>query len=728
MQWLIKILRAFFNRIKIARLKIGNSFEPICLDFSKYPVSWILMLLGTITSVVVIVTGFMSLSKTAIFPNGEGRYDIDTIYVGQMKDFCPKEFAANPGRKQFESCVPKLDINKMVEVKIPTFKETLKTAPILPYLMKNSTDPKLQKAREYFKSGNWFVIGIKVPEQYFRVDGGYIKDGKMDKKAVDYNVLTFRGMRFGTGCVNDECSDRIHVATQNLSQIPLLTSENSNENTVWIFGLENESPMGIWLDDGVFVTSKSLIHSPHRLYSFFAYGRQMSAAMAFIALFVVSFSLAYFFRRFSDYPAFSYFAGSTALWFFSTNFMTLFPWLRGTTYRLFSIWIMLNFLLSVLALNFAYARFKHLLKKEYIVRCHLAILALTFFAYLYFKDLGAIVAVWGRLEAYFALIVSVCAVAPLLVGIYNLTKMLKHKKDTRESTRLDYERRRTELLIYFFVWAAFCSCYVYFAFKGLGTGNIFQFFSISIVLFLSLLGVMLYYTYSKEMTHITSDPFAEIERLYRRMGVKEFCEHVKKHFEGVLVVLDMANSTCKDGYKKKEAMESLLDSYNSEANKHGYYANFAKPAGDDWKILFVKKEKQSLADDLYEITKFSVDNFYQFEKGIKDTFNDSSIHIGVFALSKYEVYINPNQAVNYGYRAMLDFSSPEADLMLKYVEKSKISNTIMVSGNRNLFGENLKDLLLENKTNDLKDVVLEKHKDFATELDIVYGLGVIKKD
>ncbi|HOW16251.1 MAG TPA: hypothetical protein PK443_00915, partial [bacterium] len=113
-------------------LKVRDSFDYLKGELKRYSDSWLLILFASVIVFAVVSVILMSLSKTSIFPKDDQRYDIDTIYVGQMKDFCPKEFEANPGKKEFETCVPKLDINKMVEVKIPTFKETLKAAPLLP--------------------------------------------------------------------------------------------------------------------------------------------------------------------------------------------------------------------------------------------------------------------------------------------------------------------------------------------------------------------------------------------------------------------------------------------------------------------------------------------------------------------------------------------------------------------------------------------------------------------
>lgn len=270
----------------------------------------------------------------------------------------------------------------------------------------------------------------------------------------------------------------------------------------------------------------------------------------------------------------------------------------------------------------------------------------------------------------------------------------------------------------------FCSSYTYFAFIGLGTGNIGVFFSTSVGLTLLLLGVMLYYTHSKEITHMDSDSFAELDRLYRRKTTREFHELVKDPFEGVLLLIDLANSSGKDGRIKRRLMEDILYFCNKEANKIGYYANYAKPAGDDWKIIFMKKNS-SLAEDLLEMIKFSTSIFSKLENIVKGVFEDSSIHISVFALSKYEVYINENQEAEYGYKSMIDFSSSEVDLMLKYIEKSKVPNTIMVAGKEKFFNLELKELLLENKINELKELVADKNKETAEKLNIVYGLAVL---
>lgn len=706
----------------VGKLKDGCSY--LKGEYKKHSDSWLLIIFASIIITVVVSIILVSLSKKSIFPKDSERYDIDAIYVGQMKDFCPKEFAANPGKKEFEACVLKLDINKMVEVKIPTFNDTLGGAPApnLPYMMKYSSDIKLKKASEYFKEGNYFVIGIKIPEKYFTTDGGYIRNGKInEEKAFNNYVLTFKEIRFGTVCVGNSCDTRLSDNIENVNQVQLIKSNADSNNSVWIFGLENKSPHGIWLTDGIFVARSLDLYTTHNFYSFVLFGKPMFAGIALVALFLVSIPFAIYLRRFFDYPAFSYFAASTALWFVTKNFFVIFPWLQVLTFRLFNIWVILNFLLSILILNLTYVRFKLVLKKKYFVVSHILILLLVFCVYLLFGNIGTLIASWGVLELIFADIAAICALIPLALGIYDLLNILKRLNDPRISTRLDYKRRIKELCIYSVVWMVFCSSYIYFAFKGVSTGTAGEFFSITIGLALLLLGIMLYYTHSKEITHMASDSFAELERLYRRKTTREFCRIVKNPFEGILLVLDMANSSGKDGKQKRKLMESILDICNKEANKNGFFANFVKSAGDDWKIIFMKKNEY-LADDLLEMTLFAVNNYKKLELCVKDIFQDSSLHMSVFALSNYVVYVNENQESEYGYKSIIDFSSSEVDLMLKYIEKSRTPNTIMVAGNNKLFTNTLNNLMLENKTTLLRNIVEEKHKESAEKLNIIYGL------
>jgi len=712
--------------------KIHNWFGFVRSDLKKYSKSWSLMSLGFIMAGFATLIVFVSLSKTSIFPKENDRYDIDTIYVGQMKDFCPKEFEANPREKEFEACISKLDINKMVEVKVPTFKETLKLAPNLPYMMKNSSNPKIRAASKYFTKGNYFVIGIKVPENFFSTNEGYLKNGNLNKETTNYNSLTFKAIRFGFACVNGQCNTILTGFNANVSQIPLIRDKNntSGDNTVWVFGTENDSPHGIFLEDGILISSTASLYPAHFLYPFHIWGKPMFASLAFAALFVISLFCAIILRKFFDYPAFSYFTGSTAFWFLSSNLLILFPWLTGFKYQLLDIWLTLNFLFSVLILNLAYARFKSILNRKYIILfAHIVILTLVSFVYVYFKDLGALIAVRARLDLIFACTAIMFSLGPLGFGIKDLSKLLKNLKgDPRLSIRLDYKRRRRELRSYFFVWLIFGSSYLYFAYAGLGTGNVGEFFSLSIGLILLLLTIMLYYTYSKELTRVTSDPLAELERLSKRKSTSELSEIVKQPFKGILLLLDMANSSGKDGHQKRIVMEGLLRICNMEANKCGFYANYVKPAGDDWKIIFINKKDQTLEKDLLEIRKFVDNNYNKFEKCVKDVFEDSSLHTSVFALCDYRIYVDEKLESESGYRMILDFSSKEADLMLKYIEKSKVPGTFMVAGNSRLWSDELKSFMLENKTHSLKDEVLEKHKKLATELDIVYGLAILNKN
>ena len=284
-------------------------------ELKKHFDSWLLIIFASLIVVVVVSVILMSLSKAAIFPKDNERYDVDTIYVGQMKDFCPKEFAANPGRKEFEACVSKLDINKMVEIKIPTFKETLDKSP---------------KVSEYFKQGNYFVTGIKIPDKYFTLDEGYIKDGRTNYKTFNYNMLTFKGVGFGIACVNDSCKDLLNMLVDDVSQIPLIRTNGNKGNIVWIFGLDNTNSRGLWLEDGILISKASTFLPVRNFYDISAYGRPIFVSIAFVALFLVSLPFAVYLRKFYEYPAFSYFAGSTALWFALLNLTIFTSWLSET--------------------------------------------------------------------------------------------------------------------------------------------------------------------------------------------------------------------------------------------------------------------------------------------------------------------------------------------------------------------------------------------------------------
>lgn len=480
----------------------------------------------------------MSLSKAAIFPKDNERYDVDTIYVGQMKDFCPKEFAANPGRKEFEACVSKLDINKMVEIKIPTFKETLDKSP---------------KVSEYFKQGNYFVTGIKIPDKYFTLDEGYIKDGRTNYKTFNYNMLTFKGVGFGIACVNDSCKDLLNMLVDDVSQIPLIRTNGNKGNIVWIFGLDNTNSRGLWLEDGILISKASTFLPVRNFYDISAYGRPIFVSIAFVALFLVSLPFAVYLRKFYEYPAFSYFAGSTALWFALLNLTIFTSWLSGFTSRLFSIWVILNFLFSVLILNLAYARIRSMLTKRTFMISHLVILGLVFFAYIYFKNLGAIVGIWDKLEMAFAITAMLFALIPLGYSGYTLSIMLKGLKGQKTPVYFDHKRRINELIIYAIVWIIFCSSYIRFAYIRLGTGNVNSdlFFSTSIGAALLLLGIMLYYTQSKEVTHMA-------DALSKQA---QFMAHdIRRPFSQIKLVLSMFNSLSSDQKKLDSAKQDVENS------------------------------------------------------------------------------------------------------------------------------------------------------------------------
>ena len=529
---------------------VCNKFQAVCLELKRNSGAWLLIAFASVIVFYVVIGLIQPVSKVSVFPKDNERYDIETVYVGQMKDFCPEEFQANPGRSEFESCVRKLDISRMVKVKVPTFKDTIDRSPNLPHIMKNSSDPNIVQASHYFKEGNYFVVGVKIPERFFSIDGNYLKDGKINVDTTNYNLLVFKGVRFGTACINGSCNYLLKIMNDNFTSIPLVR-KIKNSNVVWLFGLENTSPHGLWLEDGILITQSENMMNLRSFYDMTVYGKSMLAGIAFVALFLVSLPFAIYLRKFPDYPAFSYFAGSTALFFADVNLCTIFfEWLPGIKYRLLNIWIILNFVLSVLILSAAYARFKVVLKKRYIFIAHGVLLGLILIFRLCFNDLGSIVAVWGKIILTCACVLTVFALFPLGYRIYSLSVAIRHKNKTEIFVSRDHERRIKELIIYFVALVVFCSSYAQFAIVTLNTGNVSSetFFGTSFWVALFLLGIMLYYTQSKEITHMADAMSKQAQ----------FMAHdIRRPFSQIKLVLSMFDSFGANPQKLEEAKQEV---------------------------------------------------------------------------------------------------------------------------------------------------------------------------
>ena len=196
-----------------------------------------------------------------------------------------------------------------------------------------------------------------------------------------------------------------------------------------------------------------------------------------------AFIVAFIFRKRSiEYPAFFYFIASLTLWFVSVSF---FPVLFLTVLaRLVTILATLNFLFSILVLNYASLKYTNLSKTKFFLLSYLVILLLVLASYIGFRTPAAIEALWNKLELVFACVAMVFAITPLVVRIYS--------KERKQSI--------ATLSSYLFVWIAFCLFYLYYASLRLGLGNIPQFFSIGVLLFSFVLFIVFHVAHSEEIT------------------------------------------------------------------------------------------------------------------------------------------------------------------------------------------------------------------------------------
>ena len=210
-------------------------------------------------------------------------------------------------------------------------------------------------------------------------------------------------------------------------------------------------------------------------------GQQICITILLIGLYLGALIIAFLFRKRShEYSVFSYFMASIMLWFVFVSFA---PVLFLTVpARLLSIWATLNFLFSILVLNYTFLKGTKSSKTKFYLLSFFVMLSLVFFTYISFKTPMAIEAMWNKMELVFACTATIFAITPLVIRIY--FKELKLS---------------SSLFLYLFVWVGFCSSYIYYASLRLGLGNTTQNFGIGVLLFSFILSIVFHATHSKEL-------------------------------------------------------------------------------------------------------------------------------------------------------------------------------------------------------------------------------------
>ncbi len=153
----------------MSRLK-SNLFEPFLARFrsirdfvisewqSEHRGAWAAIGLAVLGAGSVCVLVEVGTSRSWIYPSQ--RYDVKEVYIGGLASHCP-EAARAPSEVTIEACLPRLRLDDLTRVTIPTFDEIgVQAVNFVSHLKKS---PATAHLTEHFAEGRFYVIGIEIP-------------------------------------------------------------------------------------------------------------------------------------------------------------------------------------------------------------------------------------------------------------------------------------------------------------------------------------------------------------------------------------------------------------------------------------------------------------------------------------------------------------------------------------------------------------------------------------
>lgn len=667
--------------------------------------SWVFIVVATILIGIVVGVVEVNLTMEKIFPAKEDRYDIDTIYIGLMKELCPDE-ARDPSIVNFESCEAKLDTRKIAgsnedagytAVKVPTFDEAVKGTPNLYGLMLRN--PELKKLTDGMAAGEFYLVKIKVPAKYITLDGSYRKPGQASTftdDALKPWVLTYGGQRFGQVCFDGRCGQAMREGLTGFRSVYLVSTSLGPKDLV-IFSAENENPLGLVTSEGFIISSAANLLRGNILYWFVSGMKGIRASSWFVALFLLAMFFAVTLRQFRDYPMFAYLAASFALWMITMQIGVILPFFRGKPQHLLKIWTNANLLLAICQFYLALTRSR---ERRYLAdwsKSQLAI-SLVLIAVSTFLD-GAMLARHANIIP--TIFTAGAIFIPFAITARHLNIIQQQSKGVNPRTRrgllVVLKRRKTEDIIHLTIWVMFAGSLAINTYRGLGN-QLMHFSYTAAGLLLVSFGVMVYYTFTSGKNRLPKRSAAELEYLKDVMTTQNFSNHIAKPFSAVLKTSDIKNSSLIPADKKIEKqmmLARLLDQSRKRQEPIDFVWNLVKPIGDERQEIFCLKH-EALADDLLEMVKLTIDTYEDDLDLVQTHFDFCGLHLALFGLQDLQVTdgsVLASEKTQGRVADQLDFASNEANLLLKYLSKSKRHGTFIVAGHSSLFSAELTSLL-----------------------------------
>ncbi len=504
----------------------------------------------------------------------------------------------------------------------------------------------------------------------------------------DEMVLTLRGARFALVCIDGRCRDRLTEKSTGMRQIRLpprqvVAGGMPPSNIVWFIGTERGMPLGLLLDEGILVASTKDLFTATYLYSLYKFSPLMRPITWYLALLMMAIPIALVYRRFADYPSMVLLAASLVFWASSRFVMMVIPAMRMTLIHPHYLLTHLILLMAVLNHCLATIRLpRPKRRKILLVGAAIACLGL----------IGAFIATskfnvpWTTISHSSALPVAgllvVASIGVLLYGLLELqTKIDRLGPSDRVSSGWDLHRRRTETFFHMVCWGGFVGSCFHRALLSLGKDNLVEFNGFGLASLLGLFGTTLYFTFSKDRTHMRTEPVGELDRQRKRLDPLEFEQRLAKPRSGVLLIADLSKSSALEDKAKQLVMNELLRAIVEDLARFGRYPAIANPGGDDWKIVVEPRSGEPLSEVLLALARMLQQSSAAYVRSIQQHFPKCGLHLTLIAMGEYSVSWDP-QAVKRGLVPILDFGSRWVNFAMKLAGqdggKSPLPESILI--------------------------------------------------
>jgi len=659
-----------------------------------------------------------ALSKKAIFPKKQDRYDITEIYVGVAEEVCGANGKPPHLPQKYESCIKDLSLAEgkrspnWVKMKIPDLDWILDN--YRPSFGGTLRDTNKRVWSKIYKEMKTTIIGFDIPAKYYKVND----------YDWDFYKLIFNGGRSIATCIDRKCNNYTDVYEADGRGYPLFSEKPVKENTkkpVFMFANPINRPYSITLRTGVFLTKALQTKSINTLYSINLISQNFIYSLIFMGLFLLGLWKSLVWNKFLDYSAYLFFIVSLVLlsimndWSFFPNEIPL-----SAIINLKGIF-WLNCLCAMTFFALTTARWKNIsIFRHYF----LPVIVLSGGWLLTPVQIG----ISHKLQFLIAITGVGIFATPTCICFYSSFKISKELKSLQVFEYATIEallKRRSQQVFFGLSFIAFGYNHLlnsWLHFQAVRPTTASSFTVGSVAACIAILAVLFHPNLAKLKKSLYSKyPLTEMARLKLLLNPTELLNWASQKREGIFVEVDLAGSSLLTASIKDKMhliIRGLRRVVTEDIVSQGFGLIDIKMMGDG--IIFILNRKHpDIPSDLNEVSHLlrvrasAYENYikqaYQiFERDYDDEITAKiSLHINIYAVKHYSFNeVDQNQRIQYQHllgqhispdkisdkeRSMdLDFISEEMNHLMKLIPKAKIGQ-ITIAGSRDYLDHLIND-------------------------------------